>query len=109
MTWRWRQRRTAPCRRVIEVARPIEPGWSRGDLDKVSSMGILDRLFGGTAPEADVDSSATSHRQWTNHAGGHYVCTHTGCSKKADPLMADHDCCGRCSSGRKCYAEALNG
>ena len=40
-------------------------------------------------------------RAWTNHAGGYYVCKHSGCSKKADWQITDHDCCGRCSLGRE--------
>ncbi len=46
--------------------------------------------------------------QWTNHAGGYLVCSHTGCSKKADPTITDHDCCGRCRIGRNCLQDAMN-
>lgn len=35
----------------------------------------------------------TTHK-YTNHAGGYYVCSHTGCSKKAW-THDDHDCCGK--------------
>ena len=38
-------------------------------------------------------------RQWTNHAGGYWVCHH--CSKKANPHIPGHDCCGRCRLGRE--------
>ena len=44
--------------------------------------------------------------RWTNHAGGYLVCSHSGCSKKADPSITDHDCCGRCSQGRDCRRTA---
>jgi hypothetical protein len=47
-----------------------------------------------------------SSRWWTNHAGGYYVCTHMGCSKKADWTIPDHDCCGRCRPGRDCHRAA---
>ena len=48
-----------------------------------------------------------SSRAWTNHAGGYNVCTHMGCSKKADWQISDHDCCGRCSQGRAHLQAAL--
>src|SRR5699024_215173 len=38
----------------------------------------------------------------TNHAGGYTVCSHVGCSKKVNPTISSHDCCGRCSAGRSC-------
>ncbi len=45
-------------------------------------------------------------RSWTNHAGGYFVCGHMGCSKKVNPTIADHDCCGRCRRGRDCLRDA---
>lgn len=45
-------------------------------------------------------------RRWTNHAGGYYVCSHTGCSKKVNKTITDHDCCGRCSRGWDCLRAA---
>lgn len=42
----------------------------------------------------------------TNHAGGYTVCSHVGCSKKVNPTISSHDCCGRCSAGRSCLGEA---
>ncbi|WP_051900881.1 hypothetical protein [Streptomyces aureus] len=48
-------------------------------------------------------------RMYTNHAGGYYVCSHTGCSKKINHIyMTDHDCCGRCSRGRDCMKAAAS-
>lgn len=55
-----------------------------------------------------MNNEADRLRSWTNHAGGYYVCGHTGCSKKADPVIPGHDCCGRCYPGRKCLLVALN-
>jgi hypothetical protein len=43
---------------------------------------------------------------WTNHAGGYFVCSHMGCSKKVNSTITDHDCCGRCSQGRDCLTAA---
>lgn len=59
-------------------------------------------------PEQDSCDDMAEQRvcQWTNHAGGYYVCSHRGCSKKARPLIADHDCCGRCWHGRDCLNAA---
>lgn len=45
-------------------------------------------------------------RRWTNHAGGYCVCSHQGCSKKVNPTVFGHDCCGRCRSGRNCLTAA---
>jgi hypothetical protein len=36
--------------------------------------------------------SETTH-QWSS--AGYLVCSHSGCSKKADPRVTDHDCCGK--------------
>ena len=34
-------------------------------------------------------------------------CNHRACSKKADPLITDHNCCGRCQAGSDCKMFAL--
>src|SRR2546426_10815356 len=39
--------------------------------------------------EEDTDPPT---RWWTNHAGGYYVCSHQGCSKKVNPIIFGHDC-----------------
>jgi hypothetical protein len=31
---------------------------------------------------------------------------HIGCSKKVNPTITDHDCCGRCRQGRDCLTDA---
>jgi hypothetical protein len=49
----------------------------------------------------------TGDRSWTNHAAGYYVCGHIGCSKKANRIIVDHDCCGRCNQGRLHLNEAM--
>lgn len=49
--------------------------------------------------EADTDATAG---QWTNHAGGYWVCSHDGCTKKVDPTIFGHHCCGKCWPGREC-------
>lgn len=46
------------------------------------------------------------NRWWTDHAGGYYVCSHTGCKKKVNPTITAHDCCGRCWPGRDCLRAA---
>ena len=56
-------------------------------------------------PEADVVPFVS--RTLTNHAGGYYVCSHGGCSKKVKEMITDHDCCGRCSQGRDCLQTAM--
>ncbi|MFJ3709994.1 hypothetical protein [Streptomyces sp. NPDC090053] len=45
-------------------------------------------------------------RRPTNASGGYYQCTHGACSKKMDPRITTHDCCGRCrySSYQDCWA-----
>jgi hypothetical protein len=53
--------------------------------------------------EEDTDPPT---RWWTNHAGGYYVCSHQGCSKKVNPTIFGHDCCGRCWPGRDCLSAA---
>jgi hypothetical protein len=55
-----------------------------------------------------ADQTDQPDRWWTNHAGGYYVCSHMGCSKKANSTITDHDCCGRCSQGRDCLRAALD-
>lgn len=37
----------------------------------------------------------------TYSSAGYKVCEHVGCSKKVDESI-DHDCCGRCTTGRDC-------
>lgn len=53
--------------------------------------------------EEDTDQPV---RLWTNHAGGYCVCSHQGCSKKVNPTIIGHDCCGRCWPGRDCLRAA---
>ncbi len=68
-------------------------------------MGFWDRLRASietNEPELVDEVSQTKTGQWTNHAGGYWVCSHSGCSKKADDAITDHDCCGRCNRGRTC-------
>lgn len=43
---------------------------------------------------------------WTNHAGGYLGCSHIGCTKKANPTITGHECCGRCTPGRDCLRDA---
>ncbi|WP_331723428.1 hypothetical protein [Streptomyces atratus] len=47
-------------------------------------------------------------RRPTNASGGYYQCTHSPCSKKMDPRITIHDCCGRCqySSYQDCWARS---
>ncbi|MFD8421031.1 hypothetical protein [Streptomyces sp. NPDC059466] len=56
--------------------------------------------------EAEEDSDLPVSRWWTNHAGGYFECSHMGCSKKVDPTIFGHDCCGRCRPGRECQSAA---
>lgn len=58
---------------------------------------------GDEVEEEDTDPPT---RWWTNHAGGYYVCSHQGCSKKVNPTIFGHDCCGRCWPGRDCLSAA---
>jgi hypothetical protein len=55
-----------------------------------------------------TDPTYQPGRSWTNHAGGYFVCSHMGCSKKANSTVTDHDCCGRCRRGRDCLSDAIN-
>lgn len=50
----------------------------------------------------------TGTAMWTNNAGGYFVCRHSGCSKKVNPTITDHHCCGRCDQGRDHLTAALN-
>ncbi|WP_445519462.1 hypothetical protein [Streptomyces sp. NEAU-174] len=52
------------------------------------------------AAVVDEEDTDPPTRSWTNRAGGYYVCSHTGCSKKVDPTIFGHDCCGRCRRSR---------
>jgi hypothetical protein len=45
-------------------------------------------------------------RVWSSD--GYYVCSHMGCSKKANSTVKDHDCCGRCRRGSDCLSDAIN-
>ncbi|KOG41309.1 hypothetical protein ADK74_22640 [Streptomyces decoyicus] len=77
-------------------------------------VGVATAVVGGflalsngraSAASPERDSYADSydpfeHPHWTKHAGGYYVCRHKGCSKKANPTITAHDCCGRCWPGR---------
>lgn len=67
----------------------------------------IERTAPGTPPTQD-STPENRTRQYTNHAGGYYVCSHTGCSKKIDQSITDHDCCGRCTHGRACHQHAMN-
>lgn len=84
-------------------------------------MGFIDKLKSYAAELAksvaeepvrmhdDVSGeSDTGRTRWyTDHDGGYYVCSHSGCKKKADPFITDHDCCGRRERGRKCKQESM--
>lgn len=59
-----------------------------------------------TATDSVEDDANLITRWRTNHAGGYYVCTHNGCSKKVNPTIFGHDCCGRCRLGRDCLSAA---
>ena len=48
------------------------------------------------------------YRSWTNHDGGYFVCSHTGCNKKVNAVIKEHDCCGRCRAGRPHLNKAIN-
>lgn len=52
------------------------------------------------AAVVDEEDTDPPTRWWTNHAGGYYMCSHMECSKKVNPTIIGHDCCGRCSCGR---------
>ncbi|MEU5610503.1 hypothetical protein AB0H03_17510 [Streptomyces sparsogenes] len=41
---------------------------------------------------------------WSSN--GYWTCSHSGCSKKVNPTITDHGCCGRCSPGRDCLSAA---
>ncbi|MFD3729447.1 hypothetical protein [Streptomyces sp. NPDC058671] len=73
-------------------------------------LSALGKRLPSPAPseEGTYESSLRGLRdpQWTNHAGGYWRCRHMGCSKKADPTVMDHECCGRCSPGRNCLRAA---
>ncbi|MFI0218793.1 hypothetical protein [Streptomyces lydicus] len=70
--------------------------------------GLLTLSNGRVTAAAAVEEEDTDPpvSLWTNHAGGYCVCSHQGCSKKVDPTIFGHDCCGRCRSGRDCLSAA---
>lgn len=45
-----------------------------------------------------------STASWSS--AGYRLCRHGACSKKADPIIIDHRCCGRCQPGRNCRSAA---
>ena len=57
-------------------------------------LGFLDRLLNALAadePPSEVEESSQSTRRWyINHAGGYFVCSHTGCRKKTNEAISDH-------------------
>lgn len=60
-------------------------------------------------PESSKDTPApVNNRRYTNASGGYAQCTHGPCSKKMDPRITIHDCCGRCRYSRyqDCWARA---
>lgn len=72
-------------------------------------MGFFDRLLDALSsdqPEEEPEEESPVTRSWTNHAGGYYVCSHSGCHKKINESITDHDCCGRCWQGRDCLQTA---
>ncbi|MFF9908867.1 hypothetical protein ACF1HU_36335 [Streptomyces olivaceus] len=69
---------------------------------------VLAAASGSRAADADVveEEPELVTRRWSNHAGGYYVCSHMGCSKKVTWTIPTHDCCGRCRHGRECLLTA---
>ena len=51
-----------------------------------------------------TDQTDRPYRSWSS--AGYYVWSHMGCSKKVNPAITDHDCCGRCRRGRGCMRDA---
>jgi hypothetical protein len=60
----------------------------------------LSKTHATAAAVVDEEDTDPPTRLWTNHAGGYYVCSHMGCSKKVNPTITGHDCCGRCRHSR---------
>jgi hypothetical protein len=95
----------------------IAAGWSRvGPAAKIAVIVLTTVVVKSFIAAADAraretaaageDNAGPPTRRWTNHAGGYYLCDHGGCSKKVDPTIFDHDCCGRCRQGRDCSRAA---
>lgn len=78
------------------------------DWMKEGALTALSDWAGGTNDEDhDASTNPGRVRYYTNHAGGYYTCSHTGCKKKADSFITNHDCCGRCGMGRTCKQESM--
>ncbi|MFC9164385.1 hypothetical protein ACFTZ8_26670 [Streptomyces fungicidicus] len=57
--------------------------------------------------DSSGDRTAQGEEQrWSTNAGGYWHCTHIGCTKKANPTILGHGCCGRCRLGRECLKAA---
>jgi hypothetical protein len=74
----------------------------------VLALGSANTRASEAGPERDSEdiTDPFETRWFTNHAGGYYVCSHSGCQKKVKPAITNHDCCGRCWPGRKCMEAA---
>lgn len=106
-----------PAREYVRVPAPRARGHADQHLSissrrcHDSPMGFLNRLLGdlgGDEPKTPVTDPEQTTHMWTNHAGGYFVCSHSGCQKKANTLtITDHDCCGRCRRGRECIQVAM--
>ncbi|MFB8203059.1 hypothetical protein [Kitasatospora purpeofusca] len=80
----------------------------------VGAVVVLGAVFARAASHANADIVMEAEETeplvggWTNHAGGYLTCGHMGCSKKANPTITGHDCCGRCrdSRWRDCWGAA---
>ncbi|MFD6802794.1 hypothetical protein [Streptomyces cyaneofuscatus] len=52
------------------------------------------------------DRTGQGEQRWSTNASGYWHCTHMGCTKKANPTILGHGCCGRCQPGRECLKVA---
>lgn len=47
----------------------------------------------GAPCPAKLKAMSEETRQWSSN--GYFVCSHSGCSKKIDDSITDHDCCDK--------------
>lgn len=60
-------------------------------------LGLIGRSRKSTRRSARTLGYVTGERQWCGGnygTSGYWVCSHSGCSKKARESIVDHDCCG---------------
>lgn len=101
-------------RRIADSWNSLTPAGKAAVLGgaAVATLKVLAALSDARTTPASNDTTTPvkpdTEGFWTNHAGGYYVCSHQGCTKKKKPSITSHACCGRCRTSwlRDCLTVA---